>query len=168
MLQQTVCALVPLLLSYLLNVSAITQPVISQTVMMQGMQPPAEGGVWALTMWDCRMSRAHREANALRSCSLRVSAIMHWTDYEQGMFLVLKGGKTTLVSLISAIVPYLRHDIKPNCQSKPKQILLEELQNGKRSTAALRGAAFNMADTNPGSQLLRSQIGLGGCLADTT
>lgn len=66
------------------------------------------------------------------------------------MFLVLKGGRTTLVSLISAIVPYLRHDIKPNCQSKPKQILLEELQNGKRSIAALRGAASNMADTNLG------------------
>lgn len=44
------------------------------------------------------------------------------------MFLVLKGGKTTLLSLIFTIVPYLKDDIKPDCQSKPKQILLEELQ----------------------------------------
>lgn len=44
---------------------------------------------------------------------------------------MLKGGKTTLFSLISAIVPYLKHDIKLDCQSKPKQILLEELQRGE-------------------------------------
>lgn len=87
----------------------------------------SEGGERALTMWGCRMSRAHREANALRSCTRRVSVIMHWTDYERGMFLVLKGGKKTLFLFdLAAIVPYLKHDIKPDCQSKPKQILLEE------------------------------------------
>lgn len=101
-----------LFLSYLLNVTAITQPVISQTVMMQGAQPLA-GGEGALTTRGCRMSPAYREANALRSCALWVSVIMHWTDYEPGMFLVLKGGKTTLFSLIPTIVPYLQHDIKP-------------------------------------------------------
>lgn len=123
-----------LLLSYLLNVTAITQPVISLIVMMQGMQPAARGA-GALTMWDCRLSRAHPEADTLRSCRLWVSVIMHWADWEQGMLLVLKeGGSTTLLSLISAIVPYLKHDIKPGCQSKPKQIWLEELQK----TADLR------------------------------
>lgn len=136
-----------LLLSYQLNVTAITQPVISQTVMMQGTQPPAkrEG---ALTMRNCRMSRAYREADALRSCTLWVSVIMYWTDYEQGMFLVLKGGKTTLFSLISAIVPYLKHDIRPDCQSKPKQILLEELQESEAQRPARQWVAFDMADAN--------------------
>lgn len=106
-----------LFLSYLLNVSAITQPVISQSVMMRDMQPLAkEEG--ALTMWELQ----NREASTLTSCTLWVSVIMHWTDYEQGMLLVLKGGKTAFFSLIFAIVPYLEHDIKPDCHSKPKQI----------------------------------------------
>lgn len=121
-------------ISYLLNVTAITKPVISRTLMMQGMQPPAKGKR-ALKMWNCRMSRAYREANALRSCTLWVSVIMHWTDYEQGMFFVLKGGKTTLFPLISAIVPYLKHDIKPDCQSKPKQICRRAAKRGSAASS---------------------------------
>lgn len=112
-----------------------------------GMQPPAKREE-VLTMWDCRMSRAPQEAKTLRSCTLWVSVIIVWTDYEQGMFLVLKGGKTTLFSLISVTVPYLKHDIKPDCQSKPKQILLEELQKGEAQHQAQQWAASDMADAD--------------------
>lgn len=71
---------------------------------------------------------------------------MHWVDCEQGMLLVLGGA---LLSLISAIVPYLKHDIKPDCQSKPKQIWLGELQKKELGVCpALKQEAFDITDRN--------------------
>lgn len=70
------------------------------------------------------------------------------------------GEKRALFPLISTIVPYLKHDIEPDCQSKPKQILLEELQKEKKYIgeggggggggvwAQLRWVASDMADAN--------------------
>lgn len=76
------------------------------------------------------------------------------------MLLVLKGRKTALLSLISAIVPYLKHDIKPDCQSKPKQIWVGVQQKGElRVCPALKQEAFDMADSN----LVNVSCSVSGC-----
>lgn len=71
------------------------------------------------------------------------------------MFHALKGGKTTLLSLNSAIVSYLKHDMKPDSQSKSKQIYPPPTLLNEAGSLTLLWVAFDMAQTTKEMVLLQ-------------
>lgn len=109
--------------SYLHNVTIGGQSAVSQAVMMQGMLQLIKRER-SLALWDCRITPAlsrGQSAEVMHASSYSYNALVWlWTG---GCYTCWREGSKH-PSLWSPIVRFLKHDIEPDCQSKPELILL--------------------------------------------